>query len=315
MLMAHSSLMGSDQPSLHQGRHSVTQRQEIVPHGTILTHYLMNVAEPIEPVVSFPVVGPHYVAGFHGPSDRRAQAPSRGVCDTLKPDSANTLPILLCRNDYQRFSLCSTASFPRLLSTDIHLVNLDGAGEPIPPRPDHGPPQLMQPCPGGFIATQSQNPLHSSRTGAVLLAGHQPDGAKPQHKRFSRPFKDGSGNDRGLIVTSRTPYQPISRMPPFPVPAPRALETIRPPQLVQILSAGLLGRKSPLQLQKVFGVILHTLEDYILWLRQSRGYPKNKIKTYIFIKKCSTATNIDKIIIDNLSNLFLNDQKVSSTQK
>jgi hypothetical protein len=131
----------------------------------------------------------------------------------------------------------------------------------------------MQPCPGGFIAAQPQNPLHSSRTDAVLLAGHPPDGPKPQHKRFSRPFKDGSSNDRGLIVTSRTPYNSISRMPPFPVPAARASETLRPTQLVQILSAGLLGRKSPLQLQKVLGVILHTLKHYILWLRQSRGYP------------------------------------------
>ena len=277
MLMAHSSLMGSDQPSLHQGRHSVTQRQEIIPHGTILTHDLTNVAEPLQPIVSFPVVGLHYAAGFHGPSDRGPQAPSRGVLDTLKPDSANTLPILLRRNDYQRFPLRSTASFPRLLSTDIHLVNLDCAGEPIPPRPDHGPPQLMQPCPGGFIAAQPQNPLHSSRTGAVFLAGHPPDGAKPQHKRFSRPFKDGSGNDRGLIVTSSTAYQPISRMPPFSVAAARASETVRPTQLVQILSAGLLGRKSVLQLQKVLGVILHTLEYYILWLRQSRGYPYNQI--------------------------------------
>ena len=61
--MAHSSLMGSDlparsaqagQPSLHQGSHSVAQRQEIVPHGTILTHDLMKVAELLQSIVSFP---------------------------------------------------------------------------------------------------------------------------------------------------------------------------------------------------------------------------------------------------------------------
>jgi len=32
MLMAYSSLMGSDQPSLHQGRHSVTEMQ--APKGS-----------------------------------------------------------------------------------------------------------------------------------------------------------------------------------------------------------------------------------------------------------------------------------------
>jgi len=275
MFMTHSSLMGSDQPSLHHGSHSVTQRQEIIPHGTIRTHDLTNIAEPLQPIVSFPVVGFHSAAGLNGLCYRRGQAPSRGVCDTLKPDSSYTLPILLCCNDYQRFSLRSTASFSRLLPTDIHLVNLEGAGEPVSPRSDHSPPQLMQPCPGSFIAAKPQNPLYSSRTGAVLLAGHPPDGAKPQHQRFSRPFKDSSGNDRGLIVTRRTAYQPISRMPSFFVLAARASETIRPPQLVQILSAGLLRRKSLLQLQKILGIILHTLEYYILWLRQSRGYPYN----------------------------------------
>jgi len=265
--------MGSDQPSLHQGSHSVTQGQEIVPNGTILTHDLMKVAELLQTSISVPVVGFHDTAGFNGLCDCRGQALCRGVCDTLKPDSPNTLHILLCRNDYQRFSLRSTASFPRLLSTDIHLVNLDRAGEPITSWPDHGPAQLVQPCPGGFIAAQPENPLDSSRTGTVLLAGHPPDGAEPQHKGFSRPFKDGSGNDRGLIVTRRTAYQTIARMPSFFVGAARASETIRPPQLVEILSAGLLGRKSPLKLQKVLGVILHTLEYYILWLRQSKGYP------------------------------------------
>ena len=135
----------------------------------------------------------------------------------------------------------------------------------------------MQPCPGGFIASQSENSLYSSRTCAVFLAGHPPDGSKPQHQRFSRPFKDGSCNDRGLITTRTTADQTITRMPSFFVGAARASEAFRPPQLVQIFSAGLLGRKSPLQLQKVLGVILHALEDYILWLRQSRGYPYNII--------------------------------------
>jgi len=273
MLMAHSSLMGSDQPSLNQGSHPVTQRQEIIPHGSILTHDLMKVAELLQTSISIPVVGFHDTAGFNGLCDCRGQALCRGVCHTVQPDSANTLPILLCRNDDQRFSLCSTASFPRLPSTDIHLVNLNSAGEPISPWPDHGPAEFMQPCPSGFIAAQSQNPLYSSGTGAVLLAGHPPNGAKPQHQRFSRSFKDGSGNDRGLIITRRTAYQPISRMPSFFMLATRASEAFRPPQHIKIVSAGLFGRKAVLQVQKVLGVILHTLEHYIFWLRQSRGYP------------------------------------------
>jgi len=273
MLMAYSSLMGSDQPSLNQGRYSVTERQEIVSHISILTHDLMNVAQMLQPIVSAPVVDPHHAAGFNGLCYCRPQAPGRCVFHTLQPDSPHTLPILLCRNDYQCFSLCPTASFSRFLSTDICLVNLDGAGEPISPWPDHSPGQLMQPCPGGFIATRSENSLHSARTGAVLLAGHPPDGSKPQDQWFSRPFKDGSGNDRGLIITRTTAYQTITRMPSFSVRAARASETIRPPQLIQICSAGLLSRKSLFQLQKVFRVILHVLEDYILWLRQSRGYP------------------------------------------
>ena len=133
----------------------------------------------------------------------------------------------------------------------------------------------MQPCPCCLITSQSQNPLHTHRTGTILLAGHPPDGAKPQYKWLSRPLKDRSRNDRDLVITRCTSYQLVSRVPAFLVPAARAPETLRPTQFVQILSTGLFRRKSLLQLRKILGVILHTLLYYILYPRQSRGYPYN----------------------------------------
>jgi hypothetical protein len=124
----------------------------------------------------------------------------------------------------------------------------------------------MQPCPGCFVAAQSENSLHCSRTDTVLLAGHPPNGSEQQDQWFSCPFKDGYNNDRGLIVTRRAAYQPIARSPSFFVGLARASETIRPPQHIQLLSAGLFGRKSLLQLQKILGVILHALENYAIYL-------------------------------------------------
>lgn len=276
MLMSHTPLMRSDQPSLHQSRHPVAQGQEIVPNGAILTRYLTSVAEPLQPVVSIPIIRPDYAARLHGSSDRRFQTLGRGVLDPFKPDSANTLPILLCRNKYQRLSCRSTTPLSRLRTTDIGLVNLHCTRKTIPPRPDHSPPQLVQPRPGRFIAAQPQNSLHSFRTGTILLTGHPPDGPKPQYKRFSRPFKDRPGNDGGLVVTVGTLYQSVYRGPALPVPATRASESIRPTQFGQILPAGLLRRKPLFQLRKILGVILHALRDYILCLPQSRGYPHRR---------------------------------------
>ena len=105
MLMAYSSLMDSDQPSLHQGSHSVTQRQEIIPYGTILAHDLMKVGKMLQT---------YYIHSTSHRSSRYCQvqrpwrplpqAPCRDVCDTLQPDSATTLiTILLRRNDHQHF--------------------------------------------------------------------------------------------------------------------------------------------------------------------------------------------------------------------
>jgi hypothetical protein len=127
MLMGHSSLMGSEQPSLQQSCYPATQRQEVVPDGTILTCYFMNIAKPFQPIVSVPVIGLHYTARFHNSPNCRTQAPCRGVPDALKADSTDMLPILLCCYDYQRFPLRSTASFPRFLATNIGLINLDCA--------------------------------------------------------------------------------------------------------------------------------------------------------------------------------------------
>jgi len=189
MIMANSSLRGVYQPSLHQGRHFVTQRQEIVPDSTILTHYLMKVAKLIQTIITVPVVGFHDADGLNGLFDRRGEAPSRSVCHTLQLDSPNTFPILLCHNDYQQLFLKLQGLVSRFFSADIHLVNLNGAGESITLWPDHDPRQFMQPCPSGFIAAQYQNRLYSSRTGAVFLVGHPPGGAKPQHKWFSRILK------------------------------------------------------------------------------------------------------------------------------
>jgi hypothetical protein len=233
MLIAHRTLMGSEQPSFHQSRYSVTQRQEIAPHGTILAHDLMNVDEMLQPMVSFSVVCAHDAGGFNGLCGLQPQAPSRSVCDMWQLDSSNVLLILLCCNDYKCFFLRSTASFSQLLSTDIHLVNLDVAGEPVLPWPDHGPLRLIQPCPSSFIAVQFDNSLHSSRVSAVFLADHPPNGAKPQQKLFSGPFKDRSGNDRGLIVTTNIAYQPISRISPFFVAGARASETVRPTPIIK----------------------------------------------------------------------------------
>ena len=104
------------------------------------------------------------------------------------------------------------------------LVDLDPATQSVPVRPDHGPSQLVQPCPGRLVAAQSQHAPQTQRTGAVLLAGHKPHGAKPHRQRFPGVLENGACGDGTLPATTAALIQGVTnRNRPCPF-APRGIE-------------------------------------------------------------------------------------------
>ena len=78
--------------------------------------------------------------------------------------------------------------------------------------------------------------------------------------RLAGSLKDSTCRERRLVVAAAAlPQVGAADRPCTTVPAPRALEAIRPAQLPQVCSARLLGREALLKLQKCPWVVLFAL--------------------------------------------------------
>jgi hypothetical protein len=277
MLMANSSLMGPQQPSLQQGRHPVAVGQQVSSKIRIFAHDFMNVAEAIQLVVSLPFIGTNHTAGCHSLLDSWFQTSSRSIRYSLEPNPANVVFIHLCRYYHKCLALGSTTTSPRLLPANVGLINLDRACEPISFGPDHSTTKLMQPCPGRFITAQSQNPLQSLRAGPVFLTGYPPNRSQPHRQRQPRPIKNGSRLYRNLILTSGALDQTAFRQPTLPTPTSWTNKSLGPAQTKKILRTGRFRCKLTLEFCQSPRILFHTLAYYILYLVESRGYPQKII--------------------------------------
>ena len=155
-------------------------------------------------------------------------------------------------------------SFARFLTAHIGFIHLHPPVKPISAGTNHRSPEFVQPCPGRLVASQAQDLLKTDGTGTILLAGHVPDRSKPHPQWLVGVLKDSSRRYRGLVSTGTT-NDPPSRCGPTAVAlATWANKSIRPPQLQQILSAGILRAKPVLQFQNSPRIIFHTPIHYIL---------------------------------------------------
>ena len=88
-------------------------------------------------------------------------------------------------------------------------------------------------------------------------------------------------------LQQRRPHRPR-----FVVPASRTTKTFRPAELTQILSTGLLGGETRLELGQIPRIIFHFPRSYILWSPESSKYPSSKefrlsntkLRPYSFVK-------------------------------
>ena len=144
----------------------------------------------------------------------------------------------------------------------------------VSPRPDHCPPKLVQPCPGGLIASQAEDLLHVGGTGPVFLAGDMPDGTKPQiveayacpERSYRRSPRPGSGT-RDRPAVPEWPSRPLSLHIDCKQ-TPRAIGVVpdtpgTPP----------LSRIVPPTRSQSLGNPLPCHQHYILWSVESIGYP------------------------------------------
>ncbi len=203
MLHAYRSLMGSQQPPLQQGRHPMHSRQQ--PDRGILAftqqnRHFMAVSKRLHASIRPKPVGMHNTSRLDGPLDKAVQVRFRCLRNASHTDSSYASSIFFCSDCHQCFVAYmppSASAKSGILSTHVGFIHLHAAVKLVSPRTHHRPTQLVQPRPSRLIASKPQNLLQTRRAGAVLLAGHMPNGSKPQPQWLANVLKDRAG---GIIA-------------------------------------------------------------------------------------------------------------------
>ena len=217
----------------------------------------MNVTFRFDISVSVPSVCMHDTTGFDGGQQERLQARRRGIRNSGHAYPADSLTVFLCRNCNHRLGTYVSATNPFFRGTPIRIVNLNTSTQSVSSLPNHRPTQFMQPCPRCLVTAQSQNPLDPQGTGASLLAGHQPDPAKPQPKRLVRILKNRPGCNGCLKSACGTSYQTALRKPSPLISTSGTRKTVGPLEPKEVFSARLFRGKPTFEFQKRSRVIFH----------------------------------------------------------
>jgi hypothetical protein len=213
------------------------------------------------PLVLIPTVGNGPVGlppiGMHGRSrldrtlDERDQAVLGDVVDTLAPDPSKTLGMLDLDSDRDdRLGVGLPTEHPSFDSTQVRLVNLDVARQPVASGAHHRGPVAVQHRPRRLVGPQPQRPLDPECGDAVLLTGHLPCRSEPQPQRRASAVQDRPRRDRRLTTADRALPTTAAQSPPSPAGAPRAPESGGPAQPLKVINARSLVRKPRQQLRK-----------------------------------------------------------------
>ncbi len=278
MRRCNSSLMRSQQPAFQQACNSVTSWQQVLPDLRIRPYDVVFVAKRRQSVVAGPSVSVNTASRFDGLLDSTVQTFSRGVRDSLQPDAPNMVPIVLCRNYYQRFPHCSSSPLAGFLSPYVCFVHVNGSCKTVAPRSNHGSAKLMQPSPSGLIATHSKHTFKAQSTRTILLAGNVPHGPEPQRQRQTAVLKDSPRSDRHLATTTAAQKQPPAHRPRLIPATLRAYKAVGPTEIEQVAPAQLIRGKPALQFQQRSWIIFHDYKHYRIGLVESSGYPHKRIR-------------------------------------
>lgn len=130
-------------------------------------------------------------------------------------------------------------------------------------RPDHLPPQLVQPRPGRPVAIQSQHPLEAQGTDAGLLAGDASQRHESLPQRLVGILEDRAVGHRRLRLVPPAAQLSARHFPGRGIrhPASRAHESIRSPQATDVVPAGHLAAEPRLELLEGPRIVPRSRDD------------------------------------------------------
>src|SRR5271157_872573 len=275
MFTTHRSLVRAEQPALQQRRHPMNSWHQL--RGRFLLPPEkgdpVSISSGFHWIVSKPAIRVDGTTRLDSLLHKGEQTLRRRVAYAAHPDASNSRAILFRSNDNQGLGFRLSPASALFQTSNIGLVHLDCAREPIASRTHHRPPQFVQPRPSCLVTSQSQHPLQAQGTGSVLLTGDPPHGSKPQDERLASILEYRPGRDRRLISAGGALQQNRSQRPRPGPAATRAAITVRPAQSKQVVTAGGLVSESGLELGQILRVILHRLLYNILGSPESSKYP------------------------------------------
>ena len=164
----------------------------------------------------------------------------------------------LCRDHDQALSRSTTPSLTRFRAAHIGLIHFQRVRKAISSRPDHGPPELVEPSPGRVIAAQTENLLEAQRADARFLTGHPPHRPEPDGQWFASTLEYGTRRHGDVVAARSTDQQSTNGLPYLATLATRARNSLRPTQLQKILTASTFGREPRLEFTECLRVVFHT---------------------------------------------------------
>jgi hypothetical protein len=130
----------------------------------------VGIADVRKSGIAVPAIGMNGRARLDRLPDKLPQALGGDVLDAAPSDTTDGVTAFLGCQDYEGRALGFPASRPLFRATHIGLVDLDVARKPLTRWPHHDPIQLVQPDPGGLVASQAQHSLQAQGAHPVLLA-------------------------------------------------------------------------------------------------------------------------------------------------
>ena len=218
--------------------------------GRALTARFMRVAAPVQPKVAFPAVRDDRGAWLDVIGDEGAQRCSRGVGQRREPASAVAAGLLDLHRDARQDLVAPAfaATYSRISTADVGLVDLHGADQALAPWTNEHGPQPVKHGPHGLIGTDIERPLQTQGSDPGLAGGEEPAGGEPQGQGRACAVEDRSGGD-GATHTARGALEaPVAKTPAVTPQTSRADETGRPAKPLEVVQAVGIGSKPSLEL-------------------------------------------------------------------
>ena len=251
-----SPVVGSSQPSLEIPSHLVHPGQNTA--GSLACPLD---SEFVAQSQGFPV--PVFVKGHGVRADLAAgqdvgrykspyQIPGEGW-QTFHPDSASMVPAIFHRNHNRLFGPSQPSGNALLDASDVDIVQLDGPVQRFAPRIDRGPAQASAHVKSAAVRAYPQLLLELESGYPRSKSAHEMSRPEPGLQREVAPVHDSACCDPHHLPAFPTTEPPEPHLPTFSMPAMGAFESIRPPDLDQVITASPLGVESSLKLPQSAG--------------------------------------------------------------